>query len=158
NGVFNTIWSISVIEHINTNGLTDSDAARIMFNALKPGGRLIITVPVDKPGWIEYRNRPEYRGKARTDDEGDGKYFFQRFYDYELVQQRIIGAIGKKPSIQTWYGEKERGRFHKYIQHWMEKGEVATINDPTEMAKNYQLYDNYDLMPGAGVCGLVFDK
>lgn len=156
--VFDSIWSISVLEHINTDGLTDCDALQLMFDALKAGGRLIITVPVDKPGWVEFRNKPEYNGKARTQNEGDGRYFFQRFYDDQIIKERMTEVIGKRPSIQAWYGEKEKGHFHKYIKNWLINGSEVTINDPLEMARNYQLFDSYDLMPGAGVCGLVFEK
>src|SRR5262249_23327292 len=50
---FDGIWSISVIEHIS-GAYEDDRAVRMMYEALKPGGRLILTFPVDRSAWDEY--------------------------------------------------------------------------------------------------------
>jgi len=66
-GTFDLIFAISVIEHIGrdnaiygvgeqpTEGLGDLEAARSLASLLRPGGRLLITVPFGRPedhGWF----------------------------------------------------------------------------------------------------------
>ena len=58
----------------------------------------------------------------------------------------------------VWYGERQNGRFHDYIARWLALGREAVLDDPTEFAIHYQMFDSWDSMPGAGVCGLVFVK
>ncbi len=65
------------MEHIP--GAGDTEAVAAMFKALEPGGRLIITVPVDRVARDEFREHDAY--SLGTDIGPDGKYFFQRYYD-----------------------------------------------------------------------------
>ena len=66
---YSAVWSISVVgTHPWRPG--DSDAVRAMFNSLLPGGVLVITVPVDREAWDEYRTTDTYSLGRRGATEG----------------------------------------------------------------------------------------
>jgi hypothetical protein len=115
---------------------------------------LIITVPVDRQYWIEYRDQ-DYYGTQR---EEQGRYFFQRFYDFQAIQERLLAPIGQQSTQIRWFGEIEEGHFHEYIQRWLKDGIDSIVDDPREMVDHYQEFERWQDMPGAGVCGIVVDK
>ncbi len=151
---FDLIWSLSVIEHILTESGDERDSLKRLWSLLAPGGRLILTVPVDQTFWNEYRQKNTYRNQTK---QAEG-YFFQRFYDEAAINERIIQTLGQAPEVIEWFGEIEEGRFHRYIQSWMEQGVSVTFNDPMEISQQYRSFPSFDAMPGAGVCGLCFHK
>lgn len=151
---FDCIWSISVIEHIS-GSYDETFAVRVMYDALKPGGRLILTVPVDRKFWTEYRDRNYYGSQP---ENSSGRYFFQRLYDKTAIQEHLIASVGKIPNSIRWYGELVPGRFTEYTQQWIENGLECTVNDPREMVDHYQEFPSWEDMPGMGICGLVFEK
>jgi SAM-dependent methyltransferase len=151
---FDAIWSLSVVEHIDGE-YDDSIAVNIMYRALNRGGRLILTLPVDREFWIEYREEDSYNLGRVNNPNG---FFFQRHYDEESIWKRIINSVGVAPTILAWYGEKERGSFQAYQERWKKEGYLCTIQDPREFAENYTYYKTWQEMPGQGVCGIVFEK
>lgn len=153
-GKYDAIWSISVVEHI-AGSTTDSEAVKLMFDALRPGGRLIVTVPVDKTFWAEYRTLNHYGTQSAT---ATGKYFFQHFYDEAAIRERLIAPLGVQPSHMEWYGETTHGRFHTYIQEWLHHGSGFAAGAAREEVDHYRVFPNWDVMPGAGVCGFVIKK
>lgn len=149
---YSAVWSISVVEHI-PGDRGDSDAVRAMFDSLLPGGVLVITVPVDREAWDEYRTTDTYSLGASG---GDGRYFFQRFYDAGTLADRIIGPIGVPPQRVDWFGERTRGTFAAYVERWLDRGFAETVSDPSFVARNFRPFSSYQEMPGMGVCGLAF--
>jgi len=149
---FDCVWSISVVEHV-AGDEGDRDAMRQMFGALRPGGRLIVTVPVDRTFRLEYRQHDEYGLTEET-----GRVFFQRFYDLEAIQNRLVTAVGVAPSVVGWFGEKVAGSWDKYEAAWRSGQQRVTVSDPERMAGQYQEFASWAAMPGIGVAGLVFDK
>jgi predicted SAM-dependent methyltransferase len=151
---YDHIWSISVIEHIDGD-YDDRAAARELYDALCPGGRLILTLPVDRILWNEYRSHNAYGTQSTRDAD---RYFFQRYYDRDAIHARIIDEIGRQPSVVSWFGEKVAGHFEAYEQQWIEEGYNRIVDDPKEIADYYQAYPSWDAMPGKGVCGMMFEK
>lgn len=152
---YDAIFSISVLEHI-AGDYDDRQAIGWMYNALRPGGRLVITVPVDREFRDEYRNEDVYRlGRTVASPQGT---FFQRWYDATAIQDRLVAPIGRQPASQNWFGELVPGRFAAYEQRWLRNGPSTTVADPLEFAKHYAEFPRWEAMPGAGVCGLVFVK
>ncbi len=151
---FDCIWSISVVEHI-AGPYDDTSAIQWMFDALKPGGRLIITVPVDRQSWDEYRDVDYYGTQPYVPGKG---FFFQRFYDERTLYQRLIRPLGVEPSRLAWFGEKQPGHFANYVRRWLEDGNGFCVDDPLVMLAHYQLYASWKEMPGFGVCGFVVQK
>lgn len=153
--IFDSIWAISVVEHISGK-YDDSYAVRLMYNALAPGGHLILTIPVDRHYWEEYRDEMHY-GIPKEQSES-GKYFFQRLYDKAAIRKRLIDIIGLEPFSVRWFGEKHPGHYFEYEKRWLREGFQCTFDDPREMSENYQEFSSWEMMTGMGVCGLLFIK
>lgn len=147
------IWSISVVEHI-AGRYEDREAVRWMYDALAEGGRLILTVPVDRSFWEEYRD-VDYYG---TQFAVDRKHFFQRWYDRPAIWDRIVASIGQEPDVVAWFGERSRGHFDAYIRRWLQRGFFETVDDPRDVTDHYTTFPSWEAMPGQGVCGLMFEK
>lgn len=150
------VWSISVVEHIDGE-IDDTAAVKLMYGALRPGGRLVLTVPVDRDFRDEFRASDTYGTSVRTDDAG--RVFFQRWYDEAALEARLVAPLtGARVVRRGWFGEREPGRFAAYQQRWLREGRVATLDDPREIADHFQVYESWGAMPGAGVAGLVIEK
>lgn len=152
---YDCIWSISVIEHVAGDD-GDTEAMLLMYRALRPGGRLIVTVPVDRRFWHEYRNQ-DYYGIQEV-PSSSGEYFFQRLYDEAHLRARLIEPVGREPTTLVWFGEKVAGTFQAYERQWIELGPDQTIDDPRRIANDYTHYERWADMPGFGVCAMVIDK
>jgi SAM-dependent methyltransferase len=150
---YDSIWSISVIEHIPKDG--DTAAMQLMYEALAPGGTLIITVPVDRHAWNEYRPDDVY---ALGPPRGQDGSFFQRWYDERAIASRLLEPLGPVEIHVEWFGERVPGRFAEYERDWLERGRQRTVDDPREIADWYTPYRSWDAMPGRGVCGIVLRK
>jgi len=151
---YDCIWSISVVEHI-AGDYDDSQAMKWMYGALNKGGRLIVTVPVDRRAWDEFRELDHYGTQPYVDGKG---YFFQHFYDEGTLYSHLIQPLGVEPTRMQWYGEAMQGRFADYIRRWQQRGYACTANDPREMVDNYRMYSKWAEMPGFGVCGFMLEK
>lgn len=152
---FDCIWSISVIEHIE-GVYDDRYAVRRMYEALRVGGRLILTFPVDREAYNQETETKLYGTQPASKDSG--RYFFQRFYDLNSIEQRILSPLGVRPAVIRWFGEARRGIYSAYQERLSKQGTDARIEDPRMIAKDFRYFDSFDAMPGMGVCGLVIDK
>jgi SAM-dependent methyltransferase len=150
---YDSIWSISVIEHIPGNG--DIEAMQLMYSALAPGGTLIVTVPVDRHIWDEYRPWDVY---AQGVESGPDGVFFQRWYDEAAIARRLLDPLGPTDGHIEWFGERVAGRFAEYERDWLRRGRERTVDDPREIADWYQPYRSWDEMPGQGVCGIALRR
>lgn len=87
-GRFDVVYSMSVVEHIEgPDG--DAQAVREFIRVLKPAGLLVLSVPFGRR-YIE-QGRVGLAGAARRTDDAQ-TYFFQRIYDREAFQSRILAA------------------------------------------------------------------
>ena len=88
---FDRAYSISVIEHIAGDG--DRAALAELARVVRPGGRVVITLPYAR------RYREEWRDKPVYGDEGEvgGRYFFERWYDEERVAQLVESVPALEP-------------------------------------------------------------
>jgi SAM-dependent methyltransferase len=150
---FDSIWSISVIEHIPEHG--DTEAMQLMYSALAPEGTLIVTVPVDRRAWDEYRTDDVY---ALGVAPGPNGTFFQRWYDEPAIASRLLDPLGPIDARVEWFGERVAGRFAEYESDWLRRGRERTVDDPREIANWYLSYRAWGDMPGQGVCGIVLRK
>ncbi len=150
---YDSIWSISVIEHIPEHG--DTEAMQLMYSALAPGGTLIVTVPVDRHAWDEYRPDDVYGLGVAPGPNGT---FFQRWYDESAIASRLLDPLGPIDVHLEWFGERVAGRFAEYENDWLRRGRERTVDDPREIADWYSSYRAWGDMPGQGVCGIVVRK
>jgi SAM-dependent methyltransferase len=149
-GSFDVVTSISVVEHIPD----DTEAVRKMWGLLKPGGRLLLTVPCAATAGDEFIDKNEY-GVLEPDE--DGLFFFQRFYDEQLLADNIFTVIGA-PDRYSVYGEKTPGTYHSNQRSKMADPEYPSWREPYMMAKDYGYFDSVSDLPGIGVIGMEFVK
>ncbi len=94
---FDGAYSVSVIEHIPENG--DSRAVSELFRVVKPGGRVVITVPFDRQYRETFVQRPVYE---RGVEQG-ARVFYQRHYDERSLNQRLVAhAGGRLNKLEIW--------------------------------------------------------
>lgn len=150
---YDVAWSISVLEHI-AGPTGDTDAIIKLAGAIRPGGRLIITVPVDRVYREDYRRENTYGLPVVAQN---GLFFFERRYDLESLHHRLIYPIGAKSVTLVWAGETERGWWDDYLSAWRKWGAVVRARDEYLCLRRWSWYTGWEHMPGAGICGLVFD-
>lgn len=88
---FDHAYSVSVLEHIPEPG--DADALRELARVVRPGGRVLVTVPYASSYREEWRDRPVY---GDGDEGGRGPSFFQRWYD----RARLEGLAAAAPALE----------------------------------------------------------
>ena len=147
---FDLITSISVIEHIPG----DCAAVARMWNLLRPGGKLIITVPCAKEWCEEYTNLDEY---SLLSKDTDGYVYWQRYYDEALLTERIWSVTGR-PTRSKIYGEIKSGNYDTNVQRKRTDPSYPYWKEPIMLSKEYRYYDSLGEMPGMGVIAMEFTK
>lgn len=147
---FDVISSISVVEHIPQ----DTEAIQKMWDLLKPGGRLILSVPCAAEAIEQYRDSNDY-GLLDTDKEGF--VFFQRLYDDNLLQKRIFSITGK-PVRYVIYGEKKAGSFSKNMESKLVDPDYPFWREPYMMGRDFAYFAAIADLPGEGVIAMEFIK
>ncbi|MBI1275334.1 methyltransferase domain-containing protein [bacterium] len=95
---FDIITNISVIEHFPTP--LDSAAMKHTASLLKPGGLYILTTPMNEGYPKEF-----YRQGMVYGEKSEGGTYYQRHYDKEGVQKRLIEPTGLREVSRTYFGE-----------------------------------------------------
>lgn len=101
---FDKVYSISVIEHIPDHG--DSECMREIARVLKPGGRVMLTVPFGQVSQDQYRSGSEFYWANLSTTAADGSVFFQRRYSEQDLQDRLIGPSGLRVGKRLFVGER----------------------------------------------------
>lgn len=96
---FDRVSAISTIEHIPDKG--DVLAIRQMARVLKPGGRLVITVPFSK----NYRETFVQKDVYSQEYEGE-PVFYQRHYDADTIYSRLVEPSGLRLIETAYFGER----------------------------------------------------
>ena len=86
---FHIAYSMSVIEHVEGQA-GDSESMRQMLRVLKPGGLLLVTVPVGQ-NYVE-QDRLGFQGAARK-VRARNRCFFQRIYTPATAEERIVNVV-----------------------------------------------------------------
>jgi SAM-dependent methyltransferase len=149
-GSFDVVTSISVVEHIPQ----DTQAVQKMWELLKPGGRLLLTLPCAAQTSEQYINRNEY-GLLAPDEEGF--FFFQRLYDERLLEERIFSITGQ-PRQHVIYGERSPGTLRRNLDRKMGDPYYPYWREPYMMGQDFCYFKKLGELPGEGVIGLEFEK
>jgi SAM-dependent methyltransferase len=147
---FDLVTCMSVIEHIPE----DKDAVQKMWDFVKPGGRLLLTVPCAAESRDEYIDRNEY-GLLQPNE--DNFFFYQRFYDKQLLSDNIFSVTGK-PRHTAVYGEKKRGSYVRNQAAKLSDPRYPTWREPYMMGQEWAYFDSVESLPGVGVIGMEFVK
>jgi SAM-dependent methyltransferase len=147
---FDIITSISVLEHIPD----DTQAVQRMWDLLKPQGRLLLTVPCAAGYSEEYLDRNEY---GLSNPGEDGFFFFQRYYDQKVLQERIFRITGQ-PCRYAVYGEMKPGLYRKNMEARASNPNYPAWREPYMMGKEYGYFEEINDLPGVGVIGMEFVK
>lgn len=147
---FDTITTISVIEHIPD----DKQAMLSLWTLLRPGGKLLMSLPCSAVAEEEYVDFDFY-GVQRQNEAGF--VFHQYKYDCSLLQERIFSVTGL-PVRTVIYGEKERGFLSAWLLNaWSGLG-TGAWKEPYILARNFRYYDSISDLPGDGVVAMEFAK
>lgn len=85
---FDHAYSVSVLEHIPEPG--DEDALRELARVVRPGGRVVVTVPCADAYREDWRDAPVYADQGGA----KGRHFFQRWYDRARLERFAAAAPG----------------------------------------------------------------
>jgi SAM-dependent methyltransferase len=148
---FDLITCISVLEHIPE----DYTAVRTMWSLLKPGGKLLLTLPCRSAPLEQYISRDQY-GVLQPGE--DGYTFWQRYYDRERLQACVFSVTGQPVSVSV-FGEKTPGFFFRNATMKRLLGARYPFwREPYMMATEYQAFSSTDELVGEGVIALEFIK
>jgi SAM-dependent methyltransferase len=151
---FDRVISISVIEHIKDDG--DSEAMKEIWRVLKPGGFFIFSVPVKKMFEIEYTHKDEYNLNT---EKKSGKYFFQRIYDQQKIDERLLSSINNYEIIsRKVFGCTEKAFYQGYKNRWIKYSYWETVKDPYYISTKFDYYNYIDELVDIGVIGLTIKK
>jgi 2-polyprenyl-3-methyl-5-hydroxy-6-metoxy-1,4-benzoquinol methylase len=92
NGKFDGAFSMSVIEHIEPDPGGDVIALRQMAEAVRPGGCVVVSVPIAATAYSEYRTSEIYGRKRGA--------FFQRVYDAAALET-LCKALAPTLTVTT---------------------------------------------------------
>jgi SAM-dependent methyltransferase len=147
---FDVVTCISVLEHIPD----DLQAVTKIWSLIKPGGKLVITIPCAAQTWEQYIDVNEY-GVLQPDEHG--YVFFQRFYDSGLLNERIYSVTGQ-PTRSAIYGELKAGTFFKNATRKRSDLLYPMWREPYMMGQEYGFFTTIAELPGEGVIALEFTK
>jgi SAM-dependent methyltransferase len=147
---FDAITCISVIEHIPD----DSGAIRKMWEMLRPGGTLLLTVPCAPRAAEEYSNINEYGVLSLNEN---GYVFWQRYYDDDLIKDHIYRFTGE-PARYAIYGEGQSGVYDRNVLRKRTEPLYPYWREPFMMGREYEYRNRISELPGIGVIALEFVK
>jgi SAM-dependent methyltransferase len=143
-GAFDLITCISVLEHISE----DRKAVEVMWSLLRPGGRLILTVPCMAQPLEQYISHNDY---GVLPSGSDGYTFWQRFYDAERLRSCVFAVTGA-PVKTVVYGERSYGLFYRNASMKRLLCRLYPFwRESYMMAKEYRYFKGISALPGEGV-------
>jgi SAM-dependent methyltransferase len=148
---FDLITCISVLEHIPS----DREAIDKMWSLLRPGGRLVLTLPCMAQPLEQYISHSDY---GVLSPGADGYTFWQRYYDEERLH-KVIFSITGPPENMVVYGEKSYGLFYRNTSMKRLMGAFYPFwRESYMMAREYRYFKTIAELPGEGVIMLEFVK
>jgi SAM-dependent methyltransferase len=119
---FDAAYCVSVLEHIPENG--DTKAIQELMRVVRPGGRLVVTVPFD----LRHRDTFVEHEVYERGFDGSRPVFFERHYDQSSLHERLIGPSGGSLVDLRFWGE---GVFR--AERWLTRlGALSALLSPVE--------------------------
>ena len=156
-GSFDTIYSISVLGHVQ---IEEQQAfLSKLWSLLRPGGRLVLTVPVAASYREEYRDEDVYHlGRERN---AAGLVFFQRVYDADALKNQVVqplAALGGQVVSTRVHGLTGGFKYTDYLERWQQKGRAETVKDVFYASKYLREFEYINDLPERGICCIAFDR
>ena len=139
---FDHAYSVSVLEHIAEPG--DEEALRELGRVVRPGGRVVLTLPFAARGHDELRAAPLYGSGERRGE----RYFFQRWYD----EARIDRLAASAPGLEL------RSRRVVRLQPNLNRAYTSTFPLLVPLGPLFGLLARERHGPGGDVVRLVFER
>jgi SAM-dependent methyltransferase len=149
-GTFDIVTCISVLEHI----VDDDEAINRMWRLLKPGGRLLVTVPTAAQRSVQWIDENEY-GLLEPDERGF--VFWERVYDQGLLDERLFRVAGN-PTRKAICGERRSGTFFENAMRKRRDPWYPFWLEPVWMAREFAPFPSVESLPGEGVMAVEFVK
>lgn len=149
-GSFDVVTSMSVVEHIPQ----DMQAVQKMWELLKPGGRLLLTLPCAAQASEQYTDQNAY-GLLEPDEQG--LFFYQRLYDQDLLEERVFSVAGQ-PRQRVIYGERTPGTLRRTLDRQLEDPFYPLWREPYTLGQDFCYFRGIGELPGEGVIALEFQK
>lgn len=124
---YDTIYSISVLEHVYPEKGGDIEAYNNIKSLLKPDGRVVITVPYKEKAQIIYQQGAVY------ERDGDDLKFFAREYDKQTYEALEV-ATGFVATSKKYITEKH-GLFAMDYYEWGDGSKKVTKKMVLNLAK-----------------------
>lgn len=102
-------YSVSVIEHMG--GVGDRHALQELARVVRPGGRIVVTVPVAKDYGEIWHDQDAYGAQPRDDA---GRVFFARVYDQSALQARLLDAAPLRLVQRRFYTAPDTAWYQWY--------------------------------------------
>jgi hypothetical protein len=147
---FDLVTSMSVLEHIPD----DKGAIQKIWDLLKPGGVLLISVPCAATASEEYTNLNDYE---LIDADENGFVFWQRYYDEKLMHEKIFSITGLPRHFRI-YGEKKAGNYQQNVVEKRSNPFYPYWQEPYMMGTHYEYKDHLTELKGTGVIAMEFVK
>ena len=111
-GTVDHAYSVSVLEHIAEPG--DEQALRELARVVRPGGRVVLTLPYDTSYRDDWRESPAYLDHGAE----NGRYFFARVYDDDHLA-RLTDAVPDLREIDRMAIRFAPSRLYDAVRrHW----------------------------------------
>jgi hypothetical protein len=150
-GSVDLVTSLSVVEHIPSGA--DVETVARMWSWIRPGGRLVLTVPCAREAFEEYTDFDEY-GLLPRDEAGF--VLGQRFYDQAILDATFFRICGP-PRHLAIFGERRAGAFFADRDRKL-RGMASWEREPYSVAASYRPFRAIDELPGIGVIAMEFQK
>jgi SAM-dependent methyltransferase len=148
---YDLVSCISVVEHIP--GDAQRAAVERLWAMVRPGGRLLLTVPLAREAFDEYLDFDEY---GLLGGLADGWVFGQRFHDASTLDATVFAAIGP-PSRFEIVGERCPGYLLEDRARKM-AGNGSPWREPYAMATELTRFAAAGDLPGWGIACMEFVK
>lgn len=106
---YDLITAVSVLEHID--GAGDSEAVKIIYRLLKPGGYFLMSSPYNHTHPADFYLKKSMYGQ----EFGKQGAFFQRHYSEKTFQQRIIDSAPFLIENRFYLGHYQKINFMKWF-------------------------------------------
>jgi SAM-dependent methyltransferase len=147
---YDVITSISVVEHIRDA----KSAIEKMWELLKPGGKLILSLPCAAESVEQYVNVNHY-GVLAPDERGFT--YLQHLYDERLLQERIFSITGKPVHSEIW-GEKSPGFLRQNLDAKWADRRYPYWREPYMLGREFTYFEKLADLPGEGVIAMESRK